>query len=111
MVKRNWNASSGSGARSNPGRVRTGISRSVLLSLEEGPASIALVLDRLGDRSRGVTHGTIWTTLERARAQGLVTCGVKKAVRPPYIYSLTDGGMRRVEWIKEKLSRMDEKEE
>lgn len=93
------------GARSRPGLVRTGLSRSVLLALEEGQGTIDEILSRLGPHSETVNHGTIWTILERARGNGLVTCGVKADQKRPYRYSLTDGGVRRVAWIKSKFKR------
>jgi DNA-binding PadR family transcriptional regulator len=70
-----------------------------------GPASIDEILERLGPHSAGVTHGTIWTTLERARAHGLVSCGIKKDQKRPYRYVLTEGGERRVAWIKGRFIR------
>lgn len=85
------------GARSNPGQVRTGISRAILLKLSEGPLSIDAILEKLGPHSDGVNHGTVWMTLDRARAKGLVRCD--QSIRP-HLYALTDGGERRVAWIR-----------
>ena len=98
------------GARTNPGRVRTGLSRSVLLALEGGEATIDELLGRLGPHSDTVNHGTVWTILERARANGLVSCGVKSEQKRPYRYGLTDGGLRRIKWIKGALKRKDRPE-
>lgn len=91
------------GARANPGRVRTGLSRSVLLSLEDGEATVDQIVERIVPRSEGVNNGTVWTILERARENGLVTCGIKAEQKRPYRYALTEGGLRRVAWIKGKL--------
>lgn len=93
------------GAQSRPGRVRTGLSRSVLLALEEGEATVDEILERLGSHTDTVNNGTVWTIVERARLHGLVTCGVKAEQKRPYHYSLTDGGLRRVAWIKSKFKR------
>lgn len=93
------------GAQSRPGRVRTGLSRSVLLALEQGEATIDEILERLGPHNETINNGTIWTIIERARLNGLVTCGVKAEQKRPYKYSLTDGGLRRVAWIKSKFKR------
>lgn len=96
------------GARSRPGQVRTGLSRSVLLALEGGEAtSIAEILERLGPHSDTINHGTIWTILERARKLGLVTCGMKAEQKRPHRYSLTEGGLRRVAWIKGRFKRQE----
>lgn len=104
MVKQNG------GAQSRPGRVRTGLSRSVLLALEEGEATVDEILERLGPHSDTVNNGTVWTILERARLNGLVTCGVKAEQKRPYRYSLTDGGVRRIVWIKGKFKRKSKPE-
>lgn len=93
------------GARSRPGHVRTGLSRSVLLALGDGPATVDEILGRLGPHTDTVNNGTVWTIVERARLLGLVTCGVKSEQKPPYRYSLTEGGERRVAWIKSKFNR------
>ena len=93
------------GAQSRPGRVRTGLSRSVLLALEQGEATIDEILERLGPHNETINNGTIWTIVERARMNGLVTCGVKAEQKRPYRYSLTDGGVRRIEWIKGRFKR------
>lgn len=95
-----------SGARENPGQVRTGLSRTVLLRLEEDPMSIDEILETLGPRSEGVNHGTIWTTLERALQNGLVHRDRKSN---PHLYSLTLGGERRVAWIKNQMKRSAER--
>jgi DNA-binding PadR family transcriptional regulator len=81
------------------------LSRSVLLSLVDGPATVDDILARLGPHNDTVNNGTVWTIVERARLQGLVTCGVKSEQKPPYRYSLTDGGLRRVAWIKSQFKR------
>ena len=94
-------------ARKNPGRVRTGISRSVLLALEGGDATVDEILERLGPHRDTVNNGTVWTILERARQNGLVSCGTKSEQKRPYRYALTDGGLRRVKWIKGALKRKD----
>jgi DNA-binding PadR family transcriptional regulator len=87
------------GARAKPGRIKTGLSRAVLLSLSEAkePLSIYEILERLNPRSNSVTHGTIWTTLDRARNAGLIRRELRGRT---YYYSLTAGGKRRVDWIK-----------
>lgn len=93
------------GAQSRPGLVRTGLSRSVLLALESSPASIDGILERLGPHSETVNHGTIWTILERARGNGLVSRAPISERKRPHIYTLTDGGLRRIAWIKSKFKR------
>lgn len=98
-------AKQGGGAQSRPGRVRTGLSRSVLLALADGEATVNEVLARLGPHTDTVNNGTVWTILERARLNGLVTCGVKSEQKRPYKYWLTEGGLRRVVWIKSQFKR------
>ena len=85
------------GAKANPGQVKTGLSRAVILSLSEGPGWIDEILERLGPRSGGVSAGTIWTILDRARNNGLVRREKRGRI---FFYELTDGGYRRVAWIK-----------
>jgi DNA-binding PadR family transcriptional regulator len=85
------------GARSNPGHVRTGISRAILSTLSREPLSIDEILSKLGPRSGSVTHGTVWTTLDRQRGLGLVQ---REQRGRTYFYSLTEGGQRRVAWIR-----------
>jgi len=81
---------------------RTGLSRSILLTLERGPATIEAVLERLGPRDKTITPGAAWVVLERAIRNGLVRSNRREEPKP-YLYSLTDGGVRRVAWIKAKL--------
>lgn len=83
---------------------RTGLSRSILLTLERGPATIEAVLERLGPRDSVITPGAAWVVLERAIRNGLVRSNRREEPKP-YLYSLTDGGVRRVAWIKGKLKR------
>lgn len=85
------------GAKANPGQVKTGLCRSVILSLSEESGSIDEILERLGPRSDGVSTGTIWTILDRARHNGLVR---REKEGRTFFYELTDGGRRRVDWIK-----------
>jgi DNA-binding PadR family transcriptional regulator len=49
-----------------------------------------------------VSHGTIWTTLERAIRYGLIQ---KTNEKRPHLYGLTEGGSRRVKWIKGQFKR------
>jgi DNA-binding PadR family transcriptional regulator len=86
------------GARANPGRFKTGVSRAILLCLSAAKRQLSIneILERLGPRTDGVTHGTIWTTLDRARSNGLVRRQLRGRT---YYYSLTAGGKRRVSWI------------
>jgi predicted transcriptional regulator len=81
----------------------TGISRSVLLALQDGPLPVVQILDALGPRGEGVHEGTVWTILARARQNGLVT---RKKDGRTYFYSLTDGGVRRVEWLLKKKTKV-----
>ncbi len=83
---------------------RTGLSRSILLTLERGPATIESVLERLGPRDKEITPGAVWVVLERAIRNGLVRSNRREEPKP-YLYTLTDGGIRRVAWIKSKLKR------
>lgn len=83
---------------------RTGLSRSIILTLERGPATIEAVLERLGPRDKTITSGAVWVVLERAIRNGLVRSNRREQPKP-YLYSLTDGGFRRVEWIKGKFKR------
>jgi DNA-binding PadR family transcriptional regulator len=85
----------------------------VLLILESGPKSTTEVLSALGLRTKTekrdeedvvpVTHGSIWNILDRARHNGLVSRSSSKD--GPIAYSLTNGGKRRVAWIKRKVGR------
>jgi DNA-binding PadR family transcriptional regulator len=77
----------------------TGLSRKTLLALADGPLSIDEILDQIGPRSDGVTHGTIWTILDRATHHGLLR---REKKGRSFIYSLTDGGERRIRWIQKK---------
>jgi len=77
-----------------------------LLTLERGRATIEEVLERLGPRDKEITPGAVWVILERAIQNGLVSSdrhleGSKK----PYFFWLTDGGKRRIVWIKGRLGR------
>jgi len=83
--------------------VSTGISRSVLLILKAGAMSVSQVLGELGPRSSGTHEGTVWTILARARQNGLVS---REKRGRTYFYSLTDGGIRRVEWIQKKKAKV-----
>lgn len=82
-------------------QARTGISRSILVQLEGGPLSIYEIMSKLGPRREGVTHSTIWITLDRARLNGLIRREKREGRGRTYFYSLTDGGQRRVAWIKD----------
>lgn len=84
--------------RSNP-YGPTGLSRSVLLQLKEGPLTISGILEQPFPRSAGVNRGTILTILNRAVLRGLVTTNRGTGVKKPYLFSLTSGGLRRVAWI------------
>lgn len=82
---------------------RTGLSRTILLTLERGPATADEVLERLGPREKEITRGAVWVTLERAMRNGLVRSDRRdEGVKKPYRYELTDGGRRRIAWIKGK---------
>lgn len=84
----------------------TGLSRSVLLQLESGPATIAQILETLGPRSEGVNRGTIYTILSRAALNGLVSCNKTDVeAKKPYLFELTEGGRRRVKWIHGKVKK------
>lgn len=83
---------------------RTGLSRSILLTLERGEATIEAVLERLGPRDSEITQGAVWVILERAIQNGLVASDRHlPETKKPYLFWLTDGGLRRVAWIKGKL--------
>lgn len=77
----------------------TGLSRSVLLQLQDGPATISSILGSMGPHSDGVHRGTILTVLNRAIMNGLVTTNRLDGAKKPYLFELTDGGRRRVKWI------------
>jgi hypothetical protein len=77
----------------------TGLSRRVLLQLEDGPATISSILGEMVPRSDGVNRGTILTILNRAILNGLVTTNRLDGAKKPYLFELTDGGRRRIEWI------------
>jgi hypothetical protein len=98
MAKRN------NGAQPRPRVVRTGLSRSILLTLESGEATIEEVLQRLGPRQKPITAGAVWVILERAIRNGLVRSNRREEPKP-YKYKLTDGGIRRVTWIKGAFKR------
>jgi DNA-binding PadR family transcriptional regulator len=86
------------------------------LALEGGEATINELLERIGPHNGTVNHGTIWTVLERARENGLVSysstdeTGKRPRGRPSFWYGLTDGGRRRVKWIKGALKRKEKPE-
>ncbi len=83
---------------------RTGLSRTILLALERGPATADDVLERLGPMEKVITRGAVWVILERAMRNGLVRSDRRdEGTKKPYRYELTDGGRRRVAWIKGKL--------
>jgi DNA-binding PadR family transcriptional regulator len=87
-----------------PRKMRTGLSRSILLTLERGDATIEEVLERLGPRDKAITPGAAWVILERAIRNGLVRSNRREQPKP-YRYSLTEGGLRRVAWIKGAFKR------
>lgn len=78
----------------------TGLSRTILLQLEKGPLTISDILEQPFPRSDGVNRGTVLTILNRAVLNGLVTTTRGTGAKKPYLFELTDGGMRRVEWIR-----------
>jgi DNA-binding PadR family transcriptional regulator len=92
------------GTKSRPVWIRTGLSRSILLTLERGEATIEEVLERLGPREKTITPGAVWVILERAIRNGLVRSDRRENPKP-YHYRLTDGGIRRIKWIKSKFKR------
>lgn len=76
--------------------VSTGISRRVLLALNErDPLTVSEIFQLV--TAPGVTEGTVWTILSRARGNGLVRR--EKAADGLWRYALTGGGRRRVVWI------------
>ncbi len=90
--------------KNGPAKMRTGLSRTILLTLERGPATADEVLERLGPREREITRGAVWVVLERAIRNGLVRSNRRdEGIKKPYRYELTDGGRRRVLWIKGKF--------
>ena len=78
----------------------TGLSRSILLQLEKGPLTISGILEQPFPRSDGVNRGTVLTVLNRAVLNGLVTTNRLDGAKKPYLFELTDGGRRRVKWIR-----------
>lgn len=74
----------------------TGISRAVLMALQDGKKNSKQILSSLRPRRETVHQGTIWTILSRARMNGLVS---REKIGRAFFYSLTGGGKRRVEWI------------
>jgi hypothetical protein len=80
----------------------TGLSRSVLLQLAAGPVTISSILGGMGPHSEGVHRGTVLTILNRAIMNGLVTTNRLDGAKKPYLFELTDGGRRRVKWIRGK---------
>ena len=96
------------GTKQQKPRTRTGLSRAILLTLERGPATADEVLDRLGPWSKPITRGAVWVTLERAMRNGLVRSDRRDDTsKKPYHYTLTDGGLRRVKWIKGAFKRQE----
>lgn len=92
-------------------RVRTGLARALLLTLERGPATADEVLERLGPWPTEITRGAVWVTLERAIRNGLVRSDRRdEDSKKPYHYELTDGGVRRVKWIKGRFRRQEKPE-
>jgi DNA-binding PadR family transcriptional regulator len=87
---------------------RTGLSRSILLTLDGVEATIDEILEQLEKRpgprasDKEITSGAVWVILERAMRNGLVVSNRREA-KKPYLYRLTAGGIRRVKWIKAKL--------
>lgn len=79
----------------------TGVSRRVLAILGGlGEAPVKAISEKLPGRVEGeawVGPRAIWTILDRYRNYGLVRVDRKQW---PYVYSLTAGGLRRLEWIK-----------
>jgi DNA-binding PadR family transcriptional regulator len=47
-----------------------------------------------------VNRGTVLTVLNRAVLNGLVTTNRGTGAKKPYLFELTDGGKRRVKWIR-----------
>jgi DNA-binding PadR family transcriptional regulator len=88
---------------------RTGLSRSILMTLERGEATIYEILDRLGPRDKEITPGAAWVVLERAIQNGLVRSNRREQPKP-YLYSLTAGGLRRINWIKVKFKQKSKPE-
>ncbi len=94
----------GMNSRKTPGS--TGISRRVLLALDQqGGVSTADLLEFLRSSSSAVTVGNIWTILDRARHNGLVS-RIRKG--RTYLYSLTGGGERRTKWIRKEMAKTKE---
>ena len=92
-------------------RTRTGLSRAILLTLERGSATADEVLERLGPRQKEITRGAVWVVLERAIRNGLVRSDRRdETSKKPYHYTLTDGGFRRVKWIKGRFKRQEKPE-
>lgn len=91
---------------------RTGLSRSILLTLEAGETTIEGVLARLADRpglrasDKEITSGAVWVILERSIQNGLVASNRHLPdAKKPYLFRLTDGGVRRVRWIKGQFKK------
>ena len=80
----------------------TGISRAVLMALQDGQKSSAEILNLIGPHAETVHQGTIWTILSRARLNGLVA---RERIGRSYFYRLTDGGQRRTAWILQQASK------
>ncbi len=90
---------------------RTGLSRTVLLALEQGPATSDEVLERLGPSEKEITRGAVWVILERAMRNGLVRSDRRdETSKKPYHWELTDGGRRRVKWIKSRFKQKSKPE-
>jgi len=86
-------------------RSRTGLSRAILLTLERGPATADEVLERLGPWPKPITRGAVWVVLCRAIQNGLARSSRTDGEKKPYHYELTDGGVRRIKWIKGKTKQ------
>lgn len=83
----------------------TRISQRVLLALGTlGPTSIYGILEALEDH-KGVSHGTVWNILDRARQNGLVQRDGPN-IEKRELWSLTNGGHRRVEWIQKNVEEL-----
>lgn len=54
----------------------------------------------MGPHSKGTHRGTVLTVLNRAIQNGLVTTNRLDGAKKPYLFELTDGGRRRVDWIR-----------
>lgn len=75
----------------------TNLSQRVLFALKTlGSSDLKGILEAVGE-PKGVTIGTIWTVLDRARSNGLVN---RVRTQQGLTYELSRGGERRVKWLK-----------